>query len=262
MPPPDTQWMEHALRQLAAGTAVPECPDLAAALRSRLDDPEPHRPVRRRHWAVASVALVVVTVAAALVVSAGSRDAIAGFFGGAVRGHQIDLQQATPAATADQSASATPFPSIDAVAVRSTLETAEAATGVTARIPEGVTIDDIFVVELIGTRILVLRTPGYDLWEYRNDQGATLNKAAFTGSTSASEIIVNGQPGYWITGSPRLITVRDPNGADIGGIALLATRNALVWAEGEVTYRVEGASSVEEALQIARSLAPREPVGP
>lgn len=68
---------------------------------------------------------------------------------------------------------------------------------------------------------------------------------------SLIESKVNGQPAYWIEGE-HLLQLPDANGhaqTRLGGSVLL-------WTEGNMTYRLEGAPSVGHAVAIAQSLQP------
>jgi hypothetical protein len=63
------------------------------------------------------------------------------------------------------------------------------------------------------------------------------------------ETTVRGQPALWTEG-PHLLQVPD------GGYEprRLVTGNTLIWAEGEITYRLETDLPLDEALRIAESL--------
>ncbi len=67
--------------------------------------------------------------------------------------------------------------------------------------------------------------------------------------------LVNGIYGFWITGGPHEFSYTDPN---TGQVRQETTRqvggNVLLWEQGGVTFRLEGARSEAEALRIAASL--------
>ena len=64
---------------------------------------------------------------------------------------------------------------------------------------------------------------------------------------------VDGNSGYWITGSLHSVLYLAPSGAIREDTVRLAG-NTLLWERGRLTLRVEGAGSLARALSIARSL--------
>jgi hypothetical protein len=71
-------------------------------------------------------------------------------------------------------------------------------------------------------------------------------------ASAIAETEVNGKLAYWI---------RDPHRFQLAtGIVeegFFVPGNVLIWVEGEITYRLEGAQNIEEAVRIAESLSPR-----
>lgn len=63
---------------------------------------------------------------------------------------------------------------------------------------------------------------------------------------------VNGQPAYWIEGE-HLLQIPHAN----GNIDTRLVGSVLLWTEGDMTYRLEGAPSIDDAVNIAQSLEPR-----
>lgn len=74
-------------------------------------------------------------------------------------------------------------------------------------------------------------------------------KAASLNSLMETE--VNDQRAFWIEGD-HLLQIPDSN----GNVEERVIGNVLVWTDGRLTYRLEGAPSVEDAVRIAESLAP------
>lgn len=68
---------------------------------------------------------------------------------------------------------------------------------------------------------------------------------------SLIESKVNGQPAYWIEGE-HLLQLPDANGNDKTRLV----GSVLLWTESNMTYRLEGAPSVGDAVTIAQSLQP------
>lgn len=71
--------------------------------------------------------------------------------------------------------------------------------------------------------------------------------------TSLETVTVRGRPGYWIEGEPHLVYLVERTGEVLEESGRLAG-NTLLWEEGSVTFRLESALSLEEALQMAQSL--------
>jgi hypothetical protein len=67
-----------------------------------------------------------------------------------------------------------------------------------------------------------------------------------------TEVRVNDTPAFWVSGPHE---IRLTTGAVEEW--LFVEGNVLIWTEGEITYRLEGAASVAEAIRIAESLPPR-----
>ncbi len=68
-------------------------------------------------------------------------------------------------------------------------------------------------------------------------------------------LTVNGQPGYWIEGAHTFFMYRDVDGEYRQEMYRLA-RNALLWQQDGVTYRLEADISRDRAVRIAESMRP------
>ena len=64
---------------------------------------------------------------------------------------------------------------------------------------------------------------------------------------------VDGEPAYWFSGEPHFFTYLDRAGRFREEQTRLAG-NTLIWQRGELTLRLEGELSKEEALRIAESM--------
>jgi hypothetical protein len=73
------------------------------------------------------------------------------------------------------------------------------------------------------------------------------------GATSVVPVRVAGGRGYWLAGAPHVQVYRGKNGTIYPDTLRLAG-NTLVWERGPLTLRLEGASSMRQALAVARSL--------
>ena len=225
--------LERELRALGTTIDYPVTPNIASRVGPPvLDRP---RPVWSRRLAPAVVVAVLVAVAASFTVPQ-ARTAILRFFGvGAVRIEFVDrLPEVRPTAplelgTAIAPADA-PFPLL-----RSTL----------LGDPDGVYRRGGVVTLLYGSpqrvRILVTEIAGSDFTP------GIGKKLAGTG-TEVDFVPIRGAigPGIWIHGRPHV--VRLP-----GGPPRLAA-NTLLWNHGQLTLRLEGAPSLEQAVAIAETL--------
>jgi hypothetical protein len=66
------------------------------------------------------------------------------------------------------------------------------------------------------------------------------------------ETTVNGRPALWTEG-PYLLQFRR-DGHTVTEVQRLVEGHVLIWAEGEITYRLESDLPLEEAVRIAESL--------
>jgi len=82
-----------------------------------------------------------------------------------------------------------------------------------------------------------------------------LDKMIMGSGTRLESVRVDGQPGFWLAGTPHELVYVDPFGLPIQSTLRLAG-NTLMWQRGEVTLRVEGGVRLEEpfALSVARSV--------
>jgi hypothetical protein len=74
-----------------------------------------------------------------------------------------------------------------------------------------------------------------------------------TGAGLVSFVEVGGEPGYWFSGEPHFFTYRDAAGQLRDEQTRLAG-NTLIWQRGDLTLRLEGELSREEAIRIAESM--------
>src|SRR6202011_1143688 len=70
--------------------------------------------------------------------------------------------------------------------------------------------------------------------------------------TTAQEVSVNGDPGWWIAGEPHMIVVQIGGQTDAETLRMAA--NTLIWEHAGVTYRIESGLSKAEAFRIAAGL--------
>ena len=73
--------------------------------------------------------------------------------------------------------------------------------------------------------------------------------------TTVEQVTVNGQPGFWIQGTPHFFFYRpSANPGAVEQETLRLAGNTLIWEAGGLTYRLEANIAKEEALRIAESV--------
>jgi hypothetical protein len=269
--------LEDALRDLGTHLDLPATPDLAAAVATRLREaPAPAPAPTPRGWrerlprlpawrrlALAGLA-VVLLAAAVLVVSPGTREAVARRLG--LRGIDIRIggERPTPTVTTR------PGERLElGLGERVTLEEARRRVGFPVLVPTAAGFqrpDAVYVNpdQPLGGRVdFVYRArPGLPASPY-TDAGLLVTQ--FQGTLTADfikkvvagglveEVRVAGQPGFWFSGEPHFYTYRDRAG-EITDESTRLAGNTLVWQAGDQTLRLEGQLSKEEALRIAESM--------
>ena len=94
---------------------------------------------------------------------------------------------------------------------------------------------------------------GLVVTQFRADIGPeTFEKMVLEG-TSVESVTVDGGPGWWIEGGTHAFFYRDASG-EIVDTTLRLVSSALIWDDGVVAFRVEGAPSLEAAQKVADSL--------
>jgi len=228
--------LETALRQLGGEVAFPPTPDLAPAIRGRLD--------RSRSWrrpVAIALAVAVVAAAAAVLAVPQSRSAILDWLGlrnvGVVR---VDTLPAVPA--------------------RGRLDLGRPATLAEAKrrapwllLPDTKS-DSAWVSESLpgGKVSLLWGTPSNVRLLLTEFTGRTYIEKVIGGDTRVERVKI-GDAGAWFEG-PHVVMFQDRNGRFRESHARLA-RNTLVWQMGDVTLRLEGSLTEDQALRIARTVS-------
>jgi hypothetical protein len=96
---------------------------------------------------------------------------------------------------------------------------------------------------------------GVVLTEFRADIGPETFEKMLRSGIELESVTVNGAPGYWIEGGEHFFFYRDADG-EVVDDTLRLVGTALVWEQGGLTLRIEGAPNLAAALRIAASLAP------
>jgi hypothetical protein len=266
--------LEGALADLAAALEFPPTPDLAAAVTARLEEAPARRAApaargRRLGWpagwrrlAVAGLAAVLLA-AAVLVASPGTREAVARRLG--LRGVDIRIGGSPP-----PTVTTTPGGRLDlGLGDRVTLEEARRRVGFPVLVPGVRPLDRpdaVFVDQAVptGGRVdLVYRArPGLPaspftdagllITEFRGRPTPEFLKKV-TGMGVVEQVTVGGEPGYWFSGEPHFFTYQDAAG-NLRDEQTRLAGNTLVWQRGDLTLRLEGELSKEEAIRVAESM--------
>jgi hypothetical protein len=97
-----------------------------------------------------------------------------------------------------------------------------------------------------GAGLLVTENRG------RPDTGLA-HKLLESGLATVEPVDVGGAPGVWIAGRPHIFWYFAPDGSVIEESRRLVG-DTLAWERDGILYRIEGAITVERALEIARSM--------
>jgi hypothetical protein len=249
-----------ALRRIAAEAAAGEVPAPASGPgRAHLPGAGDRRLLRRPRRRPAVLVAAVLAVAVLVVAVPGSRAALARWLGiGAVR--IVTSDDPVPVL-------AGPYDLGDPIAVEDAIERAPAPV-----VPDGVGPPDAaYAGAPTGAVTVVWRASG-DLPPIGAGAGdvglvvtilpgtrpAPLTKVAGAG-TVLEAATVAGTPGWWLSGAPHVLWIDgDPGGADGGADDARALRlagNTLLWADGDLTYRLESALGREAAVELAEGIA-------
>lgn len=235
--------LERDLRALASHVALPADPDLVVDVRSRLEEPARFAPRLRRRLAVALAVLVLAAVTALAVPPA--RSALRDLFG--IGGAEIRRVDELPATQPNARLAPGRAVSLDEARDRAAFR---------IRLPAGCRHCDavLFDDTIPGGRVTVVwpgRRPRLFLMQFRGEATPYVQKLVAPGS-SVRPVAVGAASGYWVSGSPHAIILRDARGRILREARL--ARNVLLWKRDGVTYRLEGDVALPRALAVATSL--------
>ncbi|HEY6377756.1 MAG TPA: hypothetical protein VI316_01100 [Candidatus Dormibacteraeota bacterium] len=268
--------LEERLAALAATMEYPATP--AAELRARVTAAirvaPPRAPIppvaraRWRSWRVRLAAALAVLLAVTGLVTP-VRTAVAGFLG--LRGVVIEQPRTVPTPT-PRPPTATPSPAGLGAGLSlgepTSLPAARAQLAFTPLVPGALPAPDgVFVRRppTGGALSLAYRAgPGRPpaigdsgvailITEFRGDLAPEFF-GKFVGSDATIEPVqVDGDPGYWIAGTPHSVGYHEQNG-DVQIDDLRLATNTLIWQHGNLLLRIEGTQTREQALAIAHSM--------
>jgi len=259
----DLERLEQLLRQAATDLRdeFPPTPPIAAPVRRELQRRRtaPATWLRVQQLARAA-ALAAAVFAAILLLSPDVREAVARFFG--LETVRIERIATVPAPTRTPvSQQQATRPSFE-LAGLTTLADARARAKFDIRLPAyPPTLGQprrVYVQDFESGQQVILVYPDFALFQ---SEGVIYGKGV-GGGTLIQETTVAGEYALWLSGSPHLVQIQNPDGSYREGSARLVDGNVLAWQAGDITYRLETQRSLDEAMRIAESLyTPGEPAG-
>lgn len=253
---------EGSVHQALAGVGrhlrYPPTPDLATAVRARLERPVPAVRPRVRRMALVATVLVTLLVAGLAAFSPAVRAALLRIF--VLPGIRIEVTDTAPPTPEG------PLGHGLRLGRSVSLEEAEAAVGFPVRIPDDPgPPTEVYLAELgTETAVTMVWPAGPELPEASSTRvGLLLTQFRATPDEQYLKKLVeaevpvlfpqvDGHPGYWLPG-PHALLVVDEHGRAVEDSARVAG-NTLLWSEGGVTYRLESALELGPALRVAESL--------
>ncbi|MFY1615549.1 hypothetical protein [Micromonospora sp. WMMD736] len=235
--------LEAELRELGGWLETPAAPDVTARVHDRLVG---RVPGWRRWRAVAAAALVALVVA----VLPPTRAAVADALGEVLRFAGVGI--VTSSTSSPPGDEPSPLPSLRTVG----LDEARRAVRFPVRVPAALGPPErVSVADPDGTGACRVATLLYDGGNLRLDAFDGRLDLTFHKRTSrpgAEWTQVDGDFAVWVDG-PHVLSYVDRSGQIRRETARLAA-STLIWEQAGVTYRLEGARTMAEALEIAQSL--------
>lgn len=254
--------LEALLVEVGEQVAWPVERDLAPAIRTRLEGATRAGQRRARTWLRPVLALtfaVIAFLAAGAVLFPGARQAVADWLG--ISGIEIRVEDEVHAPTTDPSL-ALELQLGEAVSFEEAQNRVDFEVARPSRV-EG--SPRVFFSSTPGEGAVSLVYPpggglpetsqigvGLLLTQFEARLDEVLIKKVATGGARVRPVEI-GEGGYWIEGSPHTIRYVGPDGETLEDQVRLAD-DTLVWEEDGVSYRLESALELREALAMARSL--------
>jgi hypothetical protein len=247
--PMDERMLETRLFDLGAHIEYPAVPALTSLVRERIAGEPTRRPSWWRRPAVLTAAAALILAALTVVAVPTSRQAVADFLG--IDGIRISF---------DDPPEGEPVGRELVLGKRVSFEEAQEHVGFALKVPERLgDPDDIYLNTSApnGEATFVYEPRdglpeaaesgvGALFTQFEGDSDfPSIKKKFATGDTSVIPVTVGDVPGFWIDGAHNLYPP-DAN-PRIAGTTLL-------WQVGEISYRLEVDTSLEEALAIAESV--------
>ncbi|HZO08252.1 MAG TPA: hypothetical protein VFC77_02655 [Myxococcota bacterium] len=256
--------LESRLSQLGRELDWPVAPDLASAVRERLDAGERldaparrrRRPVVFRRSLAIALAALLLLAGGVLAAAPGVRDSVLDFFG--LQGATVERREELPPA---------PPPRPLRLGERTTLDAARDSLGFAPLVPEAAGRPDrVYVDRSVPGGLLSLaygpragmpeaKSTGLGLLvsEFRGDLAPEYAGKIAGGATRVERVSVDGHRALWLEGAPHFFFYRAPD-EPIREERLRIAQNVLLLEDGRMLVRFEGAFDLDRALALARSL--------
>jgi hypothetical protein len=239
--------LDSRLAELAREVEYPPTPELAAAVRRRLEGGRARRPLRPRRTLALAIAIALLGAAGAAAAVPAVRDAIGDLLG--LRGATVQRVPRTPPAPAAAGRDLGP---------RVTLAAARRAADFTIVLAHDAGLGRPGAVHLArtaggGARVtLVYRAGDVTLTELRGSTELDLVRKLSPRSTPVRRVLVRGEPGLYV-GGPHVVLFRDASGQIVEDRAR-RVGPVLLWQRGPLLLRLEARVGLARALQVARSV--------
>lgn len=246
--------LELALVELGRDLEFPPTPDLAPRVRARIAAEQAPRPrfavVPARRTLVIALAVLAVTVGALMAVP-GTRAAILEFFG--LRGVTIERVETLPTVPKQTA--------LDDLGSRVSLDEARDLADFDVVVPERLgEPDEVYFLDFPpGGMVSFVYGSAEEPRALFTQFRATVEDAFFKkveADTDVESVTVGGQPGFYLSGAPHVFGYLGADG-QFRQETVRLVGNVLLWERGDLTLRLEGDVSRDEALRIARSTVPQ-----
>jgi len=97
---------------------------------------------------------------------------------------------------------------------------------------------------------------GLLLMQFQSTEGVELMVKSVSGDGAIRQVTVSGDRGYWVQGTSSLTILFDPSAPPCCTDDPRPSANVLLWTSDGVTYRVESALSLHDAMAVAESMLP------
>ena len=232
--------LEIRLTELRDDVAFPPTPELAVPV------PVAARRPRATRRLVLALAVVVAASAAVLAVSPGARSALRDLFG--IGGVSVERADRLPVPGA---------PAGYLPGRRVSLETARTRVAFVLRLPRsGPVPREVLLDETVAggaVSFVWCCEPTLQLTQLHGTDTVRFAGKVVGPGGHVEPFALDGEPAVWITGAPHVVRFIDETGTFHEARSRIAG-DVLLWQDGDVTLRLEGAATRAEAVAIARDI--------